>query len=279
MGNESHKINGFQQKLEKVTREWWFLIILGILFFMPAYTSKVTSPQETSNIVKEVLQNPLIDTFPLLFVVSKVAIICLILLVIFYGKKMTRAFSISIALSYIAIALFQNMAITNTYGFVILTGNVVVTMVLAFFWAWEAISLKNDFSVMKFPIRKIWIVILALLAFWFPVDLNTITPAFTLSNLFSNNSMLTFCMITPVVLALLSIFSPDINVATYRITGFIGMLFGIMNMITWFALNPSMCWMGVVHMPLMIISTYTFCVSLKKRLVNVNTIYDMNISN
>ena len=258
-------VDGFQKTLEKLTKRWWFLLVLAIIFFIPSYTSTGANSQEIPNIIKAVLQNPFIVKFPIFFIISKVIIIGLIALLIFKGKRMARIFNIFAVLFYIAISLFQNMAITDNYGFVVLTGNLIIVFIVALFWIWEALALKNDFSTINMPIQKWWLILLAILAFWFPVNMNTFTPEFSLSKLFDNDSMLTFCMITPVILTVLTLFHPRINIAVLRITGYVGILFGVMNMISWFIINTSMWWMGILHLPLLIVSAYAFFISFTRK--------------
>jgi len=66
--------------------------------------------------------------------------------------------------------------------------------------------------------------------------------------------MLTYCMVTPILLFLLIAAYPRVNVVTFRITRFVGLLFGGMNMINWFILNREFCWLGVLHLPLFLLA-------------------------
>jgi hypothetical protein len=245
--------------LNKAVTKWWFYLIILLLFFtIPSYTQKGASYQESQNIIKEVLTNPLIYSFTPLFWISKATIVLLVLFLIFQGKKMPRTLASIITVFYIGIAVFQNTAETNSYGFAILSGNMVLMLVVAISWIFEAINPKSDFSSVRVPLWKWWVLPLAALAFWFPTDANGITPQFTLANLISNGSMLTYCMMTPVVLAMLTIFYPRVNLITIRVTSFVGIMFGVTNEVEWFFLNPSMWWMGIMHIPLITISIYAF---------------------
>lgn len=67
---------------------------------------------------------------------------------------------------------------------------------------------------------------------------------------------LTFCMTTPIVLCLLTLFYPRVNKPVYKINAFVGIIFGIYNMQFFF--NPNTVWMGVMHFPLLFISIYAF---------------------
>jgi hypothetical protein len=259
-----------QNKLERITRKWWFFLLLLILFFIPAYASKGVDPGETQNLIKEVLSNPLIYTFPLLKPIAKIIPILLVIAIIIFRTKITRIFNIYVAVLSVALALFQTTAITGTYGFVILSGNLALTLVVALFWIWEAIANKNDFTPRKQKLWKWWVVPFAFFAFWFPVDVNAITPNFSPLYIFTNESGLTYCMMTPVILAILTLFHPNINKATFRVTSFVGIIFGAINFFTWFILNATMWWMGVLHLPLLSISIYAFIISMRNMDKGVN---------
>jgi len=248
--------------LDKAVKKWWFYLIILLLFFIiPSYTQKGGGYQESQNVIKEVLTNPLIYGFTPLLWISKIVFVLLVLLLIFQGKRMPRIFAGIVAIFYIGIAIFQNTAQTSTYGLAILSGNVVLMLVVAGSWIAEGINPRSDFSPVKVPIWKWWVLPLAALAFWFPVDASGTLPQFTLANLFSNGSMLTYCMMTPVVLAMLTIFYPLVNTTTMRLTSYVGIMFGVTNEVEWFILNPSMWWMGIMHIPLITISIYAFAIT------------------
>jgi len=71
-----------------------------------------------------------------------------------------------------------------------------------------------------------------------------------------NEAMVTGCMIIPVTLVVAVLFCHRINLLAIKVTAFIGAIFGITNMIVWFILNPAMWVMGVLHLPLLIVSVY-----------------------
>ena len=91
---------------------------------------------------------------------------------------------------------------------------------------------------------------------------NTIVPS--ISTIFTNEAGVTYCMITPVILGIL-LFSKNINKATLNIISFVGLSFGIFNMMTWFGFNIKDWWMGILHLPLLIISIYGLRISKMKK--------------
>ena len=52
-----------------------------------------------------------------------------------------------------------------------------------------------------------------------------------------------------------------VNIATYRITAIIGVIIGLYNMMNFF--NPHTVFLGVVHLPLLIISLYSAILSYR----------------
>lgn len=266
---------GLGNLLDKATEKWWFYLLVLLLFFVvPSYTQKGASYQESQNIIKEVLTNPLIYGFTPLLWVSKAVFVLLVLLIIFQGKRMSRAFAVVTAVYYVGIAIFQNTAQTSTYGLTILSGNVLLMLLVAASWIVEALKPKNKFAPIEVPPWKWWVLPLAGLAFWFPVDASGSSPQFTLANLVSNGSMLTYCMVTPVVLAILIIFHPRVNRTTMRVTSYVGIMFGATNIVEWFVLYPTMWWMGVMHVPLITISLCAFAVTLLERPLQELNPYD-----
>jgi len=65
-------------------------------------------------------------------------------------------------------------------------------------------------------------------------------------------------MMTPVILAVLTLYHPTVNLAVLRVSSFVGMMVGAVNMFVWFVVIPSAWWMGVLHIPLVVISVYAF---------------------
>jgi hypothetical protein len=253
-----------QAKLDAVTKKWWLYLLLLLLFFIPTYASKNFDPRQSIDLIGQVLSDPLIYVFPILMPISKIVTIILIIGVLFFGNKFRRAFNIYVALLYLAIALFQTTAITDNYGMVIISGNMALVLVVAIIWGWEVVAERNDFSPRERPLWKWWVVPLAVISFLAPVDAITMSPDFSPARLLMNEAGLTFCMMTPVVLAVLMMFHPAVNPAVLRVTSFAGVLLGLVNMIVWFVLETWGWWMGVLHIPLVVISIYAFLFALVK---------------
>ena len=185
---------------------------------------------------------------------------------IFLRNRVTRLFSIYVAITYVLFAFLQSIAFTEKYGLGIITINLIMFLVVAAFWFWEAILRKNDFTPGKRPAWKYWVIPLAFLAFWYPLNPCTGMPDFNPIYLLTNMSGLTFCMMTPVYLAILTLYYPRVNIATLRVTSLVGAIIGFYNIMVNFFMNPSVLWWnGVLHMPLVTISIYALALSFKGR--------------
>ena len=133
------------------------------------------------------------------------------------------------------------------------------------FWVWEAIVLQNDLSPTKIPIWRYWVIPLALLAFWYPVDPRTLMPDCNPVHLFTDGAGIALCTMTPVYVGLLTIYYPRVNIATFRVTSLVGLIIGLYNMNLNFIISPGILWCnGILHIPLLGISAYGLILSLKK---------------
>ena len=259
-------IEKIQKKLELITRKWWFfLIFILIQFIIPPYTSKGVDWSEIGLITGEILSNAIVYSLTAIFPIFKIVPIILIISIIIFRNKVSRIFSIYGAVTFVLFAFLQSIAKTETYGFGILTLNLVMFLIVAIFWFWEAISQKNDFTPQKQPLWKYWGIPFAIFAFWYPVNPNTLMPDFYLISLFTNMAGLAFCLMTPAYLVILTLHHPSVNIATLRVTSLVGLIIGIYNMWVNFFISPGeLWWNGVLHIPLLSISLYAFILSLLK---------------
>lgn len=187
----------------------------------------------------------------------------LIVLIIVLRNKVSRLFAVYVALSYVLFAFGQSVAITDKYGVSICTINALMFLVVAAFWAWEAVVLHNDFTATKRPIWRYWVVPLAFLAFWGPISRGR--PDFNPVYLVTNGAGVAFCMMTPVYVGLLTLYWPKVNLAALRVTSLVGFIVGLYNVQVNFIISPgTRWWNGVLHVPLLAISLYALIISFKK---------------
>lgn len=245
--------------MEKLIKKWWFYVIALIIAFIPPITQEAASYEKTTLIIKEVLQNPLAYKIELLYPLTKIILILMVLGPIIFKNKFRRIFPSLFILLMLGVAIFQNISLETRFGYVILLGNILIQALVIISWIYEIKIQKNDFSKFQFNWWKILCLALGLFAFWMPARDGMMH--FSISDLIMNEAGLTYCMITPVALAIMLLYFPNINKVTFRITSFVGLYFGVMNLITWFLLDKEFWWMGVLHFPLFIVSLIGVIVS------------------
>jgi hypothetical protein len=254
-GSRAQRIQG---KLDVLTKRWWLYLVLLLLFFLPTQATRDFDPRESIDLIGQVLSNPLIYAFPVLMPLAKAIPVVLIAGLLIFGNRVRRAFNLYVALLFLALAIFQTTAVTDRYGLAVITGNLALVLVVGLVWGWEVIAERNDFAPRRHRWWKWWVAPVAAVALLAPVDASTMSADFNLARMLSNEAGLTFCMMTPVVLAVLTLYHPTVNPTVLRVSSFVGILLGAVNMVVWFVIEPWGWWMGVLHLPLLSISIYGF---------------------
>lgn len=242
------------EKLSRISKKWWFFAILlvGQFLIMP-FSSRNFDFVQINDIIYTTLQNALqtqIGVYNIFF--QSFSLLMLVLLLIL-RNKIKRVFNIYIAVSYLAFAIIQNIAITEKYGLSVVTINVIMFLFVAYVWMMEIFQSKNDYSFTNFKWKYSWMIILSLFAYLCPFSLKGLLDLNPL-NFFDKSSATAFCLTTPLFLTILTLNLPRINIVTYRITAIIGVIIGLYNMFSF--LNPHTLFLGVLHIPLLAISLY-----------------------
>jgi hypothetical protein len=253
-------------KVRKLSKKWWFYLVLFIIFFIPSIATKGLDPRNTSDFVVTVFKHSFANSIsPIYPVIQSVIIVCIALLLIF-KSRVTRVFSIMVATNYSLIAVVDNVAITEKYGLGIILGNIVAFSIISLLWFWEAFINKNTFNRKNKSIPVYIFIVLASFSFLLPADANTLLPSINILTLFTSGSGVWFCFVTPLYLSLLLYFYPSINIVILRVMSFIGLIIGLFNLSTHFITYvKTNWWLGVLHLPLFIISLYSLIISLKHR--------------
>jgi len=251
-------------RMEAVTSRWWFLLIVILISFFPLYSQQPYDPRQTSEVISAVLASPLIYSLPALFPLFKIIPLALTVWLLFEPIKARRWFALYAALNLFGIAFFQNSALTSQYGLVIITGNVILFGAIGAAWLAEAMNPRLIFSTRPLTTRALILVPLMLLAFWMPIQTETMRLNLNPALLFTNEAGLTGCMMLPLYTGMLVIAYPQVNRVLLRLSGFIGLLIAFFNLLTHFVFVPANFWMGVLHLPLFFISLTAFVLSLRK---------------
>jgi len=255
-----------QNRLEWLTGKWWFILLFVIIQFIPPYASRGFDYSEIDMITRAVLSNAIIYRYQSIFPVFKIAPLLLFLLIALTGNRVNRIFSIYVGINYLMFAFLQSIAVTEEYGLAIITVNLLMFILVASLWLWEAVINKNDLTSKNKPFWRYWVIPLAILAFWYPCTISGSTAKldFNPLKILTNEAGLTFCMMTPVYLAILTLYHPEVNVATMRVTALVGVIIGFYNVLMNFFIEPSLWWNGVLHIPLLTISIYSLILSFRK---------------
>jgi len=248
-------IEKVQENLEVAAWKWWFYLIFVLIQFIPSFASKGYDPRKMGEIIGLILQNAIISSLEIWYPLFKLIPIILVALMVLRIRGVARWFNLYVGISYVLFAFVQHVAITEEYGFSIVISNLIMLLIVAAFWFWDVFAQKNCFIPVEQPLWKYWVIPLAFLAFWYPLNQDTFMPDFNLVYLFNNAAGLTFCMMTPVYLAILILHYPQINIATLRVTGLAGIIIASYNILLNFFMYPdTLWWNGVLHIPLLMIS-------------------------
>lgn len=259
-------MKGTTQKIDPTLKVWFYFLLI-IIGFVPSFTQETLPSIETTNVIKQVLQHPVIYDYEWLFAIAKLVLVMLFIGPLIFKNSYRRIYPASISVLLGIITVLQNVSFDTDYGMAVLTGNILIQSTVLSYWIYEMIKPKNNFAQIEVKWWNIMMLILAFIAFWMPAREGL--ASFQTKDIFLNEAGVTFCMVIPVLLSSIMLFGNTINVQAVRVTSFVGLYFGALNMLTWFILDKEYWWMGVLHLPLLINSFIAFIVSLKIRNLNM----------
>ncbi|UCE09466.1 MAG: hypothetical protein JSW61_10910 [Candidatus Thorarchaeota archaeon] len=262
----SSKIESAQTRFEVITRKWWFFVLLIALQFASPYTSVSVDPSEYGWVTGAVLSEALIYDMSFLYPIFKIAPILLVASLYVFKNRASRILSVYAGITYVLFAFLQSMAFTEDYGFAIIFSNLFMFLLVAAAWFWEAAAQKNDLSSFDIGLSRVWVVPLAVAAFWYPLEPVTLVPDFNPLYLITNMAGLAFCLMTPLYLSVLILAFPNVNLATMRVTSVVGIIIAFYNILVNFVMFPELLfWNGLLHIPLLVISVYSAALSFRHR--------------
>ena len=136
------------EKLEKASTQWWFFVILlTAQSVLVPVVSRNFDPKNIQQMVYTTLSHAPqghLGGFNILF--QSLSLLMFVLLFVFKNKVRTL-FNGYVALSYLAFAFIQNMAVTERYGFSVVTVNLVMFLFVAYVWIRETLNPKNTFDL------------------------------------------------------------------------------------------------------------------------------------
>ena len=247
---------GGMTKTSRTGRRWSYpllYLLLAIISALPMYTERPYAQQDIQKVIVSLVVAG-VGRYGAIAPLFHGATLVIVALIAALGEKMGRVLAAYMGLNYLVIAFVQTIGETEAYGYAVHTGALVACILLAITWLVVALRGGLHTSLKGVPWRRYLLLPLALLAFWSPYDAQVrpdFNPALLLT---SPNYGLTLCFTTPVFLFLLVLFYPRVNGLAYRITAFNGLLYGLVNMAHFF--DPALRWMGILHLPLLVISVY-----------------------
>ena len=221
--------------------------------------------------IGEIGANNFTSFFAKYSIIMNLVAIAVVILAFVLKNKFTRVFSIYIAIMMAFFGISQNTSYTEQNGLGIITCSYIVLPILSGIWIWEAFVRKNDFSKPKK--LNIWAVVaflVALFAFWNPINPQTLMPDFNPAYFLTNGGNSMFCTMTPMLIAVLFFIYPNINTAALRITGIMGATIGFIQiMLHLVIMNKTNWWIGIIHILVFSLSIAAIIVSFKAdKLIN-----------
>jgi len=238
----------------KLNKTFISYIVLMFCIFLPTISFVPFPQQDTPLVIKEVLTQTS-ATYLGISPIIHVSFLILLILLYRYGQKMGKIVNAYFAILFIFFAFSQHIAETQNYGLVVITGNLAIIFVLGLFWMWEVYNPKNVYVFKRLSLWRYWVVPLAVLAFWFPVNAD-LTPNLSPLLLITSSFGVAFCPTAPVTIAILTLIYPKVNKHLLRITSFGGLIIGLFNVLSLFTMPGYTLWMFVLHTPLVFISLY-----------------------
>lgn len=243
---------------------WKFFIGLVLLqFILLPYASKGFEWEASGEVIMFTLGNAIIhDLYGYSIFFQLIALFFLGGL-FFWKEKVGKWFSLYVSVCCLLYAIIQNIAVTETYGVSVVTGNVCLMLLLFLIWFYDWLKGKTTYSFRNLNKKNYWLIGVALFCLWWPLNMQTLRPEFNPLFLFSQGSSLAFCPMTPIFLILLLLSGSDANQITLRVTAMVGTIIGIWNLSSLGHLSTF--WLGIYHLPLLCISLYALVKSRTKK--------------
>jgi hypothetical protein len=255
--------------MKALTHRRWFYpalyLLLILISLLPPITEIPYEPRDTPDVIQQILMIS-ISPYRTWSWLLHVAMLGLIVLIAWRPHRIGRLVAAYFGVNYLLIAALQTNSQTETYGFAVQTGALIASALLGITWLTVAWRDGLSASFKDVPSWRWLLLPFALLAFWSPIALegNSVIPNFNPSLLLTSPDYgLTYCFVTPVILFLLILFYPRVDTFAFRITAFNGLIYGLLNLTHWF--NPNLIMMGVMHLPLLLISIVALRLTHLKR--------------
>jgi hypothetical protein len=249
-----------------VGQRWWLKAALVAALMVPPVVARGFDARQSSTIVREVLMHPIVVDYEALVVLAKYALLAVMVVCLVWPSLLGRVGWGYYAVVLVVMAVGQNVAVTADYGLAWLAGNTLLLLVVAGFAAHDARAGLTRGRPSTLRRGRLWVLVPMFLAWWFPyvVQGGVVRPGPGVHALV-NESGLTYCMVTPIILGLMILHSEGVHASTLAVAAWVGLLFGVTNALTWFVLDAASWWMGILHLPLLLLAGYGAWLSRRPR--------------
>jgi len=230
------------------------LIVLLFCTFLPTLATVPIAQEESPLVIRDVFiqtSTAYLWLSPAIHVVTVVLLVALYL----YRSRVGRVVDAFFGILFLFFAFGNHIAVTENYGLVVLTGNLVPILIVGLFWMREVHKPLNAYVFQKLPAWRYWVLPFVFLAFWSPINAE-LRPDFNPLLLLTSSFGVMYCPTTPLIVAVLTLMYPRVNIFLLRITSFVGLLIGLFNAMSFFMMPGYTLWNLILHTPLIFISAY-----------------------
>jgi hypothetical protein len=236
------------------------LVVLSVCTFLPTLSEVPFAQQDSTLVIREVFTQTSVAYLwlsPTIHVVT----IMLVVALYRYGSRIGRAADAFFGILFLFFAFGNHIAVTEDYGLVVLTGNLVPILIVGLLWMWEVYKPLNEYIFRKLPAWRYWVLPFVFLAFWSPINAE-LGPDFNPFLFLTSSFGVMYCPTTPLIVAILTLIYPRVNMLLLRITSFVGLLIGLFNAISLFTMPGYTLWNLILHTPLILISAYGLLITI-----------------
>ena len=230
------------------------LIVLLLCIFLPPLATVPFAQEESALVIREVFMqtstaylwlSPAIHVITILFIFALIR----------YGSRVGRIADAFFGMLFLFFAFGNHIAVTENYGLVVLTGNLVPILIVGLSWMWEVYKPLNEYVFQRLPAWRYWVLPFVFLSFWSPINAE-LNPDFNPLLLLTSSFGVMYCPTTPLIVAVLTLIYPRVNIFLLRITSYVGLLIGLFNAMSFFIMPGYTLWNLILHTPLILISAY-----------------------
>lgn len=241
-------------------------VVLFLCFFLPSISAVPFTAEENVLVIRDVFVQTSV-AYLWLSPVIHVATVILLVALYLYGQKIGRFADAYFGILFLFFAFGNHIAVTENYGLVVITGNLLPILIVGLFWMWEVFRPGNGYIFQRLPLWRYWVLPFAVLAFWSPMNAD-LSPNFSPLLLLTSCFGVMFCPTTPLIVSILTLIYPRVNIYLLTMTSFVGLFIGLFNAMSFFIMPGYTLWNLILHTPLIFISAYGLSIT---KIVKKNT--------